>query len=175
MRQSPQISEEAILACLRTHYDLIVISARYLPLGYDLNAFVYEALTADGTAYFVKLRSGDVALASLLVPRMLIEAGITPILAPLQTRAQALWCRLNTYSVTVYPFVRGDNAMNTGMSEQQWREFGKTLHAIHSGGFAARLQGQVPAETFSLPSARLVRDLSAQSRISRCKVLRLPT
>src|SRR5262249_18715644 len=31
----------------------------------------------------------------------------------------------------------------------------------HSGGFASQLRGQVPAETFSIPSAQLVRRLTA--------------
>ncbi len=161
MRQKPDFPEEKITACLRTQYGLDVISARFLPIGHDLNAFLYEAITAEGVSYFVKIRAGAIHPPSLLVPRALIEHGIPNILAPLTTRTQALWCSLDSYSVIVYPFIRGENAMVVGLTDSQWREFGATLKAIHSGGFASLLRGQVPTETFSIPSARLVQRLSA--------------
>lgn len=162
MRQKPGIAEDKITACLRTHYDIDAISARFLPIGYDLNAFVYEAMTADERSYFVKIRAGAIQPPSLLVPRILIERGIPNILAPLRTGTQALWCSLDTYSVIVYPFIRGQNAMIAGLSDSQWRAFGATLRAIHTGGFASLLHGQVPIETFSIPSAQLVRRLLAR-------------
>src|SRR5579862_4262953 len=167
MRQQPNLPEDKIIACLRTHYDLAVLSARFLPIGYDMRAFVYEARTAERESYFVKIRVGVPHPPSLLVPRVLIEQGIPNILAPLRTKTQALWCSLNSYSVIVYPFIRGENAKVVGLSDSQWREFGATLKAIHSGGFASLLAGQVPVETFSIPSAQLVQRLSAQIRDAR--------
>ncbi len=164
MRQPPDLSEKKITACLRAQYGLETVSARFLPIGYDLNAFVYEARTAQDVPYFVKIRRGDIHLPGLLVPRVLIEAGIPHILAPLRTKTQELWCLLDSYSVIVYPFIQGENAKVVGLTDSQWIAFGATLGAIHSGGFASRLQGQVPAETFSLPSAALVRRLSAHIR-----------
>src|SRR5258708_1007433 len=124
MRQKPNIPEDKITACLRTHYDIDAISARFLPIGYDLNAFVYEAITAEEISFFVKIRVGAIPPPSLLVPRVLIEQGIPNILAPLRTRTHALWCSVDTYSVIVYPFIRGQNAKIVGLSDSQWREFG---------------------------------------------------
>jgi spectinomycin phosphotransferase len=167
MRQPPNLPEQSILACLRTLYELPVISCRFLPIGYDLNAFVYQALTAEGASYFVKIRKGALYPPGLLAPRLLIEQGIPNILAPLRTRTQALWCSLDAYSVTVYPFIRGENAKISGLSDSQWIEFGATLKAIHSGRFAARLHGQVPVETFSIPSAQPVRRLLARIQETR--------
>src|SRR5579859_3137015 len=109
MRENPDIPEDKIAACLRTYYGLAVISVHFLPIGYDLNAFVYEVLTAEGTSYFVKIRQGEINTPGLLVPRILIEHGIPNILAPLKTQTQALWCSLDTYSVIVYPFIHGEN------------------------------------------------------------------
>ncbi len=160
MRQKPNLIDDTLIACLRSQYDLDIVSVRYLPVGYDLNAFVYEAMASDETSYFVKVRIGDINPASLLVPRVLIEHNIPNILAPLRTGTQALWCPLEEYSVIVYPLIRGENAMKAGMTDSQWREFGQTLHAIHSGGFAKLLEGQIPVETFSLPSAALVRQVA---------------
>ena len=166
MRQKPDLPEEKVLACLRINYDIDAISARFLSIGYDLNAFVYECIATPEISYFVKIRAGTIPPSSLLVPRLLIEHGIPHILAPLRTRTRALCCSLDTYSVIVYTFIRGENAMVVGLSEGQWREFGATLHAIHSGGFASLLHGQVSVETFSIPSAQSVRHLSALIQIA---------
>lgn len=167
MRQQPTLPGEKLTACLHTHYGLDVLSARFLPIGNDLKAFVYEAITVEGDSYFVKIRADAINPSSLIVPRVLIEQGIPNILAPLRTTTQGLWCLLESYSVIVYPFIRGENAKVVGMTDSQWLEFGATLKAIHSGGFAALLHGQVPVETFSLPAAQLVRRLSAQMQDTR--------
>lgn len=167
MRQQPALPSEKLTACLRTHYGLDVATLRFLPIGNDLRAFVYEAITAEGASYFVKVRAGAVNPASLLVPRVLIEHGIPNILAPLRTTTQGLWCPLESYSVIVYPFIRGENAKVAGMNGSQWLEFGATLRAVHSGAFASLLHGQVPAETFSIPPAQLVRRLAARIQDTR--------
>jgi spectinomycin phosphotransferase len=159
MRRQPDLSEGKLLACLRALYGLPVVSCRFLPIGYDLNAFVYEAITADERAYFVKVRDGPVRPPSALIPRFLIEQGVPNILAPLRTETQALWGSPDRYSVLVYPFIRGENAMRMGLTDRQWREFGATLKAIHSTKTPEWLREQVPGETFSIPSASPVRDL----------------
>jgi spectinomycin phosphotransferase len=133
-----------------------VRSVTFLPLGYDLNAAVYEVLAGDGIAYFLKVRFGPVHEAGLLVPWALAERGIQNVLAPLQTRSAALWCSCGGSSLVLYPFVTGNNAMVAGMSDDQWREFGATLHAVHASGLAEELRGQLPVESFVLPSAALV-------------------
>src|SRR5579871_1717293 len=162
MRDKPDITEGQIAACLCDDYGIAAVSVRFLPIGHDANASVFEALTAGGEAYFVKVRADGVPPASLIVPRVLIEYGIPNILAPLRSRSGALWSALNRYSLIVTPFIRGENAKVAGLSDSQWREFGATLRAIHAGGFAALMEEQVPRETFSLPSARLVRRIAAQ-------------
>jgi spectinomycin phosphotransferase len=162
MRQRPHLNEDNLVACLYNRYGLYVTSVRFLPIGYDLNAFVYEAVSREGVSYFVKIRSGPINPLSWLVPRLLIEHGIPDILAPVRTLTQELSCALDAYSVIVYPFIRGENAKVVGLTDSQWVEFGSTLNAIHSGGFAALLRGQAPIETFSIPSARLVQRLSAR-------------
>jgi spectinomycin phosphotransferase len=159
MREKPDLPEDQIAACLHAEYGLDVISVRFLPLGYDMRASVYKVTVAEGRSYFVKIRSDAVNRPSLLVPRVLIDQGIPNVLAPLKTRAQQPWCSLGAYSVIVYPFIRGENAMVAGLTDSQWREFGATLKAVHSPGPASLLRGQVPEETFSIPSARSIRQL----------------
>jgi spectinomycin phosphotransferase len=47
--------------------------------------------------------------------------------------------------------------MAVGMTDEQWRDFGSTLQAVHSSGLAAEFRGRLPVETFALPSGALVR------------------
>jgi len=148
---------DTITTCLEAQYGLRVSAITFLPLGYDLNAAVYKVLAEDGTAYFLKVRFGPVQESGLLVPWALSERGIRNVLAPLQTRSSALWCSCDGSSLVLYPFVAGQDAMVTGMSDDQWREFGSTLQAVHSSGLGEEFRGRLPVETFALPSAALVR------------------
>jgi spectinomycin phosphotransferase len=162
MREDPGLDKGKISACLKAHYGLHVAYVSFLPVGFDPNAAAYEVVSREGEAYFLKVRFGPVDSSGLLVPRALIDLGVPNILAPLRTLSCGLWCPLDSYpgyGVVLYPFVRGESAMVAGMSDEQWREFGSTLRAMHDSGLGERLRGSIPVETFSLPSAALVRRL----------------
>ena len=156
-RDDPGLDLGTITACLEAEHDLRVSSVTFLPLGYDLSAAVYKVIAEVGTAYFLKIRFGPVDETGLLVPWSLAERGIRNVLAPLQTQFRELWCSCDGCSLVLYPFIAGNNAMVTGMNDEQWREFGSTLQAVHSIGLAEELRGRLPVETFELPSAALVR------------------
>lgn len=161
MREDPGLDAGAIAACLRANYGLETASVTYLPIGYDLNAAVYEVVAHDGTSYFLKIRSGPPNEPSLQTPRALLERGAPNVLAPLRTRSGDLWRRLDERSVVLYPFIHGENAMDAGMTDDQWRAFGATLQAVHSSGLAEQFRDRLPVETFAIPSAALVRELLA--------------
>ena len=162
MREDPGLDASKISACLEAHYGLRVASVAFLPVGYDPNAAAYEVVSSDGGCYFLKIRFGPIHESGLLVPRALIDLGVRNVLAPLRTRSSALWCPLDGYpgyGVVLYPFVRGESAMVAGLSDDQWREFGFTLQAVHNSGLGERLRVRIAVETFSLPSAALLRRL----------------
>ncbi len=162
MRDDPGLDAGEIAACLDARYGIRVVSVAFLPIGYDLSAFVYEVVADDGASYFLKIRSGPVYEPGLLVSRALIDLGIGNVLAPLRTSDSGLWCPLDGYegySAVLFPFVYGENAMDAGLSDGQWREFGATLRAVHDSGLGERIRGLVREETFALPSAALVREM----------------
>ncbi|HYO30571.1 MAG TPA: phosphotransferase [Thermomicrobiales bacterium] len=156
MRDDPHLDPDAIAASLDAHYGLRLASVQFLPLGYDPNAVVYEVRSADGAAWFLKVRFGPVHEPGLLVPRALAERGVPNILAPVPTRSADLWCPLAGspgYAVVLYPFVRGEDAAVAGLSDDQWRAFGSTLRAVHDGGLDAAFRDRLRVEGFALPSA----------------------
>ena len=145
MREDPGLVLGKIGTSVDVHYGLRLTSVAFLPIGYDLDAAVYEVVSRDGTAYFLKVRFGPVREPSLLVPRSLIDLGIRNVLAPLRTRSSDLWCPLDGYpghSIVLYPFVSGESAMAIGLSDDQWREFGFTLQSVHTSGLGECLRGR---------------------------------
>ncbi len=163
MRDDPKLDAGAISRCLELHYAIAVTRITYLPIGYDLNAFVYRIESDDGQAFFLKIRRGSVNETALVVPRALLARGIPNILAPLPTQTMDLWCTFDdtgAFTVVLYPFIEGENAMLAGMSNDQWRVFGETLQAVHSSGLEADFRDRLPSETFALPSAARVEQIS---------------
>jgi spectinomycin phosphotransferase len=156
-RGDPGLNLDAITTCLDAEYGLRVSAIAFLPLGYDLSAAVYKVVAEDGRAYFLKVRFGPVRESGPHVPWALANRGIRNVLAPLQTQSSQLWCACGGRSLILYPFIAGENAMTAGMTDEQWRDFGSTLQAVHSSGLAEEFRGLLPVETFALPSAAAVR------------------
>ena len=164
MRDDPGLDHDRISACLTAHYALDVTEIAYLPIGYDLNAFVYKVMTTGDESYFLKIRCGPVNETALVVPRALLDRGIPNILAPLPTQTADLWCALDDpgeFTVVLYPFIEGENAMIAGMSGDQWQAFGTTLNSVHRSGLEAEFRHLLPSETFAIPSAALVERVGA--------------
>lgn len=164
MRDDPDLDIEKLVATLNAGYGLDVAAVRYLPIGYDLDAAVYEIVAASGERYFLKIRFGPVHEPGLEVARALADLGIERVLAPIPSASGQPWFPIEDthgHTAVLYPFIPGENAKVTGLTESQWREFGATLRAVHDCGLDTRFEGTVPVENFALPSAALVREILA--------------
>ena len=76
----------------------------FLPLGADLNTAPI-AWSPRMDTIFLKLRSGMFDEASVLLPKVLSDQGIAPIIPPLATRSGQLWANLDALTAILYPFV----------------------------------------------------------------------
>jgi uncharacterized membrane protein len=90
MRDDPGLDVNSIAACLAAQYGLSISAVSFLPMGYDLNAWVYDVVSTNGTRYFLKIRSNPVHQPGLRIPRSLLDPGIQHVLAPLPTRSARL-------------------------------------------------------------------------------------
>jgi spectinomycin phosphotransferase len=130
MREQPKIPEECLRACLQDHYDLYPVTLELLPLGLDYNAGVYRVESEQGASYLLKVTSRPLYEPACRVPRYLNDQGIAAVVAPVPTRSNALWTRVEDWSVIVYPFIEGDTSW-TGMTDEQWKEVGTIFQRIH--------------------------------------------
>lgn len=141
MEQDPGIPVDTIDACLVAHFGVVADAIRFLPLGFDADAAVYEVVADGGRRFFLKVRFGTVPEPALRVALALHAAGIREVLAPLPTRSGRPWCAVDGLGVVLYPWIDGRDAMSAGMSHAQWRAFGVAMRAVHDGGFSDRFRG----------------------------------
>jgi spectinomycin phosphotransferase len=162
MHEDPGLDPSRIAATLDAHYNLAVASVTFLPLSLDDRAAVYEVVCVDGTSRFLKVTIGPARLPGLLVPSALVERGVPNILAAVRTGSGELCCPLDgdlSVSLVLFPFIRGGSAKVVGMSDKQWRTFGRTVQAVHDSSLVEQFRGLLGTETFALPSAAKVRRL----------------
>jgi spectinomycin phosphotransferase len=150
--EKPNLQDEKIIAALYENYG-VTAAVDFLPLGYDSNAWVYKANANDGSTYFVKLKKGSVAELSLRIPHYLKSQGMGQSVAPLSTKTQQLLVAVEDFTLILYPFIDGDNAANSPMSDSHWIEYGAVLKKLHSTVISPELLEQVPKETFT-PNAQ---------------------
>ena len=91
--KNPKLQDQLIISRLQDEYGLQVAQLTFLPLGADVNTAAYRLVTADGTAYFLKLRKGDFDEISIAVPQFLQAQGLRSIIAPLETITGQRWAR----------------------------------------------------------------------------------
>lgn len=161
MLEKPDLHDEKIVACLRDDYGAQAVSVEFLPLGYDANAGVYRVEVADGDAYFLKAKKGGVDATSLAVPRALRDAGIAQIAAPLLTRDGRLSADADAFALIVYPFIEGTTVMESGLSDDGWRELGAVVRRMHETRLPDDLARQLARESFVPPKIDLLRAVDA--------------
>ncbi len=155
MLEDPGLDPVELAGALQVAYGIDATALSFVP-GYDLQAASYEVVTPNGS-FFLKVRLGAVREATLDVSRALLEAGVPNVLAPMRNLSSALWTPMGPSSLTLQPFVLGQNAMVAGLTDDQWRSFGSTLRGVHDSGLERSFADRLPVETFALPAATPVR------------------
>lgn len=165
MLEKPALADETLIACLQHAYGLAVNTLTFLPLGADANAGVYRAVTADGNAYFVKLRRGGIDEPSVTLPKCFVDQGIPQIIPPLTTQSGELWAKLDPFTVILYPFVEGHNASEVALSDELWRVFGMALKRVHTATIPSALGQQIQRERFSPQAREEVKEFLARAAV----------
>ncbi|MEP7356565.1 MAG: aminoglycoside phosphotransferase family protein [Anaerolineales bacterium] len=149
MLEKPNYPDEKIVACLQAEFGLRTVDFAFLPLGGDLDSAVYRSVSADGTAYFCKLRRGEFDPTTVTLPRWMSEQGLRQIIAPLRNLSGQLWALLDEFHLMLYPFVPGENGYDVELSESQWADFGAALNRIHTLPLPPELRRGIAREDYS--------------------------
>ena len=158
------LQDAMIIDYLQDQYGLQVIEIDFLPQGGDINAAVYRVTTKGNGQYFLKLLRGVFDEISVLVPRFLSDLGIRQIIAPIATIDHRLWTQLQSFNVTLYPFVDGPNAFETALTELQWLDFGAALRGIHTAVVPPEFDRRVQHEVYSPHWRERVRKLLVRAK-----------
>jgi spectinomycin phosphotransferase len=161
MLEPPDVNHDTILGQLSAQFGITATALEFIPSGEDSSAWAYRAETADGSAYVLKLRRGQVNQAGLTIPRYLQEQGLPHIVAPVPGRNGALSVTANDFAWMVYPFVAGSSAHEAGMSEAQWIEYGSALRQIHGTTLSSHLLDTVRRESYVPKATQLIMELDA--------------
>lgn len=162
MIERPDLSDAAIGAALRRHYNIAVRDIEFLPIGNDSNAWAFRVQAEDDIPYFLKVRRGTINTPSLAVPHHLHAQGIEQVVAPLLSGSGQLWHRLDEFGLILYPFIEGHSVIHTGMADDHWVELGSVLKRIHTGALTPALAGQLQRETFAPKWLDFVRQWQTQ-------------
>jgi len=149
MLEKPNLDEARIIACLREEYSLQAARVDFLPLGADQNTAVYRVVAGDGTARFLKLRSGRFDETSVRLAVFLGSQGLRQVIPPLPARNGLPWGNLEAYRSILYPFVEGRDGYQLALSDGQLEELGEFLHRLHATRLPAELLVHIRREDYS--------------------------
>lgn len=150
MLTPPDIAHDAIHKCLAENYGLQATHAEFLPLGADVHSAVFRVQANNGTAYFLKLRSGDFDKSAVAVPAFLHhDKGIAAVMAPLPTTDHQLSVQRHSFDWMLYPFFEGRNGFERALTAAQWAALGAALGGIHRAELPPALLAGIPKETYA--------------------------
>jgi spectinomycin phosphotransferase len=161
------LGEETLERALATAWDVRAASIEFLPIGNDNRSWAYDVRTERGERLFLKVRSGGDRPASLLVPRVLHDRGVRGVVPPVPTGGGALTYEVDGHGVILYPFVAGQNAMRSGMSDRQWIAYGEFVAALHATELPETVDAEMPTETYRTHWVPLARALSERVATER--------
>lgn len=161
MKKTENLSDQHITDCLSTHYGIVVTQFRLLSLGADMNASVYKAETRGGLSYFVKLKRGHGYDMSVILLALLQASGIQQIIPPIKATDGELTRHIQDSTLTVYPFVEGQNGFCFHLKDDQWVALGKGLRQVHEFIVPPVIKKLMRKEAYSDQWRKAVRALDA--------------
>lgn len=143
------LSSQSIINCLKANYGIAITALMLLPLGADMNASVYKAETQGSRSYFVKLKRGHRYDMSVAILALLQASGIQQIIPPIKTIHGELTQHINDFTLTVYPFIDGQNGFCYNLTDNQWISLGKVLRQVHEFDMPSSIKDLIRKEAYS--------------------------
>lgn len=126
-----------------------------------MNASLYKAETRSGLSYFVKLKRGHDYDISVKILAILQLSGIQQIIPPIKMIHGELTQNLDDFTLTVYPFVDGQNGFCYHLADDQWVTLGEVLRRVHEFEVPLSIKELIRKEDYSDKWREVVRSLDA--------------
>lgn len=149
MKEAPFLSDQCIIDCLNTYYNIKVTRLILLALGADINALVYKVEAQDSSTYFVKIKHEHHDDIGVIVQQFLHDAEIQEVISPLKTNHNQTIQYINDFSLIVYPFIEGNDGFTKNLTHDQWIVLGKALRKIHEFKVPISIKTWIRQETYS--------------------------
>lgn len=159
MIEKQMLSDSDIIRCLHADYGIEVATLTCLPLGADMDAAVYKAQDRGQRSYFVKVKlqtSYDIGAA---VVELLHDAGVLQVIPPIKTIEGLSALHVEDCTISVYPFIEGQDGFSRDLSDAQWSALGKALRQIHEIAVPLAMQNRIRQEEYSPKWRQAVRSL----------------
>ena len=130
-------------------YGITIETIEQLNVGADPTASVYKATAQDKSIYFVKVKQGLYPDLSTIIIDALGRSGVKNLIPCIKTKQGNLYQISGNLTITVFPYIDGQDGFSLNLQEGQWRELGKVLKKIHSIQLPASIYDQIPQETYS--------------------------
>jgi spectinomycin phosphotransferase len=153
---------KSIIDSLSSLYCISITSLKMLSLGADINAFTYKAESKIGQSYFVKLKYGHEYEIGPTILDLLEASGIEEIIPPIKTIDGKVSCKLNDFTLTLYPFIKGENGFSYNLTDDQWVILGKIMQKVHQFDTPISIKNLIRKETYSDKFQKTVRALDLQ-------------
>ncbi|MBS0636425.1 MAG: phosphotransferase [Verrucomicrobia bacterium] len=149
MIEKQSLSDQLIISRLYADYGIAVATLTLLPLGADMDASIYKAQTDDLRSYFVKLKRGHHYDIGVGVAELLHDAGIQEVISPVKTIQGQSSQRVEDFTISVYPFIEGQDGFSQALTDTQWLTLGKALRQIHETAVPLSIQNRIRQEVYS--------------------------
>jgi spectinomycin phosphotransferase len=144
-----KIELEKIPEIIETEYGISVSGIDQLHIGFDKNTAVYKLFSTDRKVYFLKIRSGNFTETSLTIPFLIYQkTNSSNLINIVKTADGKLYVKRASLYIMIFPFINGQPGWNISLTKDQFVDFGKFMHTIHSTELPSAYSRIIPKETY---------------------------
>jgi spectinomycin phosphotransferase len=144
-----KIDLEKISEIIQTEYEISVSSISQLNIGFDQNTTVFKLFSNEGRTFFLKIRSENFTKTSLTVPAFISDNINSPnIINIVKTTDRKLYVKRTPLYFMIFPFINGQSGWDISLTRDQFVDFGKFMHRMHSMKFPMEYTKMIPKERY---------------------------
>lgn len=143
------IRQRKIVEIIKREYGIAIFGIEKLFLGFDHNTTVYKIFAKNDKTYFLKIRFENFTESSLVMPLLISQSiNTSKIINVIKTIDGKLFVKVSAQYLMLYPFINGKSGWDTGLTKEQFVEFGEFMSQLHSVKIPEEYKKIIPTEQF---------------------------